>query len=242
MINFEEFEEDIQVGEYVRISSLDGEFTGKVLRIRSSSVKIESNSAEDVIPFDRMTQYSKIKDASSLAPARSAEKAPAVRRAAFPFADLCQDSYRLVQQASVRIPTTDDLKRRAKQARKVGTYDGANELNAILDSFSHAKKIHEDRPETDRMHDILARTRRMVQDNPSDTFAVLLLACLLHHNHDERAAAHYAEAREYEAAAALTPDSAPEKLSYAAAAVSAHGSLPGLWSIHTLSPRSMGRL
>lgn len=236
MINFEEFKEDIQVGEYVRISSLDGEFIGKVLRIRSTSVKIENNSAEDVIPFDRITQYSKIKDASSVTLARSAEKVSAVRSTTFPFANLCQDSYRLVQQASVRIPTTDDLKRRAKQARKSGTYDGANELNAILDSFAHAKKIHEDQPETDRMHDILARTRRMVQDNPSDTFAVLLLACLLHHNHDEKAAAHYAEAHEYEAAAALTPDSSPEKLSYAAAAVSAHGSLPGLWSIHALSP------
>lgn len=235
MINFEEFEEDIQVGEYVRISSLDGEFTGRVVRIRSSSVKIESNMAEDVIPFERMTQYSKIKEGAALEPFGFTEKAPAAGFT-FPFADRCRESYLLVQQAPVRIATMDDLKSRAKAARKAGTYDDANALNAILDSFAHAKKIHEDRAETDRMHDILAHTRRMVQDSPSDVFAALLLACLLHHIHDERAAAHYAEAGEYESAAALTMDSAPEKLSYAVAAISAHGSLPALWMVHTLTP------
>ena len=54
MIAADEFKEDIQTGDEVRIVTQTEQFEGRVTRIRTTTIKLETAGTEQTISFDAM--------------------------------------------------------------------------------------------------------------------------------------------------------------------------------------------
>ena len=73
MIAVEEFKEDVQVGDCVRVDTPKGSFSGKVTKIRTTTMKLEVAGREQTIAIDTLEGY-EVLDGDA---AREAAEAPA---------------------------------------------------------------------------------------------------------------------------------------------------------------------
>ena len=75
MIAVEEFKEDVQVGDCVRVDTPKGSFSGKVTKIRTTTMKLEVAGREQTIAIDTLEGY-EVLDGDT---AREAAEAPVCR-------------------------------------------------------------------------------------------------------------------------------------------------------------------
>lgn len=195
MVPYEEFVEDISEGDQIHLRSSEGEFTGEVLKIRKTSVKILSDEEEIVIPFELITVYKKVvakKSERSKVQVETEEEYKPIRTMESPIRSIDPPKKKSVivhtEIHGYRILPIDHFQDEVMRAVKEGRYKNKRQIDSFLQSFENAKKIHEDQIGQHKMDDILAKIRREILKNPTDNFLVLLLGAMLHHcGHDDLA-------------------------------------------------------
>ena len=173
MIAADEFKEDIQTGDEVRIVTQTEQFEGRVTRIRTTTIKLETAGTEQTISFDAMLSYARISTHQESAVGREAPQALTLS----PIAAALAPYWEAAVGATFPKGNRACWKRLKK---KVPEYDHAKETS-IFSQLDYAVKVHEDGEDANRMRDILAAARRLTLMDPGNKSAHYLLGILQEH-------------------------------------------------------------
>lgn len=231
MIAVEEFKEDVQVGDCVRVDTPKGSFSGKVTKIRTTTMKLEVAGREQTIAIDTLEGYEVLDgDAAreaAEAPAAAPEepqKAPAAVRA-----DRFAAYFRQAEEARFVSGT-----RSAWEQRKASLPAQSHDVeNRVWQKFDNAVRMHEDTMKG-KMHDIIAICKRKTLVEPDNFSAQFQLGLLYNHvGEAAKAAKAYSAAGAYEAACASCAHVGRSVPAEYAVPAARQGSLAALWSLRS---------
>lgn len=218
MVEKSDFFDDVNEGhwEYVRLYTKSGSVIGKIEKIREGNVKLLLNNGKNrVVSYDDITQYegSSVQEFYSedvsIDNSMSFQKDNSLAEADTPVVSTPHIPKILTQAASISLSlmTPNILKEQIKTALKEGTYtqNETNKIQGLIAKFENAIKIHDDNPNSDRMHDILANGKKLYQDSSeSDVFLACFLGLMYQHNKEyERSISYFLAGKAYDYAVAL---------------------------------------
>ncbi len=192
MIPYEDFAEDIVVGDRVEIMSELGNFSGEVVSIKNTSVKISDGESETRIYFEQMSMYKKLipKAAPKPIPQQIPQPISTIQPQTIPQPQIIPQPQqeKIIPKHGYKILTIEQFKEELNHATKVEGYKGRKKIDSLLESFKYAQKIHEDRLGKNKMDDIISLLKSRISRTPADRLLVLLLGAVYHYcGHDEMA-------------------------------------------------------